>query len=241
MLGILGVALLFIGTIAFSALLIWAIINMIRKKKYKPQMIGAAASIIMSIIGVIILYNVGKDTVEAERIESSERAGQALESQSIAQSIRGSESIQESEDAAEQSRLDSEAESTSIENLTEEEKVIKVINDNKPAIEIIEVNGQFDIEPYTMAITINGDDNLTLNMIREGFMMDVFETLQAMENIDYSKFDNIGINVKYDDEFMIKSRFDTDAIEAIGEKEKTYKDLEELSSDWWIRPRITEE
>lgn len=240
MLGILGVALLFIGTIAFSALLIWAIINMIRKKRYKPQMIGAVTSIIMSIIGVIILYNVGKDTVEAERIESSERAGQALESQSIAQSIRESESIQESEDAAEQSRLDSEAESTSIENLTEEEKVIKAINDNKPAIEITEVNGQFDIEPYTMAITINGRDNLTTNMIRKSFMMDIHDVLVAMNSIDYKKFDNIAINVMYDNDFMIKSNFDSNAIESVSRGDSTYKDLENLSTDWWVSPRIKE-
>lgn len=240
MLGILGVALLFIGTIAFSALLIWAIINMIRKKRYKPQMIGAVTSIIMSIIGVIILYNVGKDTVEAERIESSERAGQALESQSIAQSIRESESIQESEDAAEQSRLDSEAESTSIENLTEEEKVIKAINDNKPAIEITEVNGQFDIEPYTMAITINGRDNLTTNMIRKSFMMDIHDVLVAMNSIDYKKLDNIAINVMYDNDFMIKSNFDSNAIESVSRGDSTYKDLENLSTDWWVSPRIKE-
>lgn len=240
MLGILGVALLFIGTIAFSALLIWAIINMIRKKKYKPQIIGAAASIIMSVIGVIILYNVGKDTVEAERIESSERAGQASESQSIAQSIRESESIQESEDAAEQSRLDSEAESTSIENLTEEEKVIKVINDNRPSIEIIEVNGQFDIEPYTMAITINGRDNLTTNMTRKSFMMDIHDVLVAMNSIDYQKFDNIAIHVMYDNDFMIKSGFDSDAIESASRGDSTYKDLENLSTDWWVSPRIKE-
>lgn len=240
MLGILGVALLFIGTIAFSALLIWAIINMIRKKKYKPQMIGAVTSILMSIIGVIILYNVGKDTVETERIESSERAGQALESQSIAQSIRQSESIQESEDAAEQSRLGSEAESTSIENLTEEEKVIKAINDNKPAIEIAEVNGQFDIEPYTMAITINGRDNLTTNMTRKSFMMDIYDVLVAMNSIDYQKFDNIAINVMYDNDFMIKSDFDSNAIESVSRGDSTYEDLENLSTDWWVSPRIKE-
>lgn len=233
---ILGVAFLFIGMLAFSVLLIWTIINAIRKRRFKPQLIGAICSILVAIVGVVILYNVGSNAIEAERIASSE-------SKETDQSFSESESIEESENAAGQfiSESESEGESTSVENMTEEEKVIEAIEDKNPSIEVIELNGQFDFEPYTMAITLNGDDNLTLNMIREGFMMDIFETLKAMENIDYSKFDNIGINVKYDDEFMIKSRFDADAIEAIGEKEKTYKDLEELSSDWWISPRITEE
>lgn len=231
---ILGIAFLFIGTLAFSIFLIWTIIKVIRKKRFKSQLIGAIGSILVAIVGVVILYNVGSDAIEAERIASSE-------SKATAQSFSESESIDESENAAGQFISESEAESTSVENMTEEEKVIKAIEDKNPSIEVIEVNGQFDFEPYTMAITLNGDDNLTPNMIRKGFMMDVFEALQAMEDIDYSKFDNIGINVKYDDEFMIKSSFDADAIEAIGEKEKTYKDLEELSSDWWISPRITEE
>lgn len=231
---ILGVVFLFFGAIAFSVLLIWAIINAVRKRRFKPQLIGAIGSILVAIVGVVILYNVGSIAIEAERIASSE-------SKATAQSFSKSESIEEFENAAGQSISESEAESTSVENMTKEEKVIKAIEDKNPSIEVIEVNGQFDFEPYTMAITLNGDDNLTPKMIRKGFMMDVFETLQAMENIDYSKFDNIGINVKYDDEFMIKSRFDADAIEAIGQKEKTYKDLEELSSDWWISPRIIEE
>ncbi|GKV69842.1 hypothetical protein NCCP2716_23400 [Sporosarcina sp. NCCP-2716] len=131
---------------------------------------------------------------------------------------------------------------------TPEEKTNKALKENKYA-DVISVNGQFEAEPYTVHVELQGQESLTTNMTVKSMKLAIREVLYSVKGLDL-KFSNVGVSVKYpltdqygnsNDEFVIKSNFGAETIGKMN-KDKNKLDADNLpviADEWWEHPALS--
>ena len=111
------------------------------------------------------------------------------------------------------------------------------------------MNGQFAVEPYSLALEFTGKENLSQKMTVTGMRTAIRDVLYVVKEsgLDMS---NVKVAIKYplvdkygntSDEYVIKSDFSGDTIDKLNENKNAINtdNIPEIADSWWEHPALS--
>lgn len=120
-------------------------------------------------------------------------------------------------------------------------KVEKAVS-NVSSAEVISVNGQFTVKPYSVQIELKGKENLTNKMTAKGMKLAIRDVLYQIKQLNID-FNNVGISMKYpltdpygntEDQYVIKSDFSKATIDKLNGNKNSFNvdNLPAIATNW---------
>lgn len=143
---------------------------------------------------------------------------------------------------------DEESSDTVTNDTLSNDSIESAISNQNSSLDIESVNGSYADSDSTVQITLNGREALTDKQTEKGMLMDISDVWKAIQaSIDYSKFSNIGVSVKYtlkdasgntSSDFVIKSDMSGAKLSQLNSSNFDWHNVPTFATSWWQSPAL---